>query len=299
MKNLPSLKQFEYLVALAEVVHFGQASEICNVTPSTLSAGIRDLEETIGVALAERTKRHVMMTSLGKEIAVRAQRLLRDAEEIMDLAASQQQPMTGDLKLGVIPTIGPFLLPKVTPKIHRKYPKLRLFLREEQTAILLDRVRNGELDAAVIALPFDLDGLDHTSLFEDPFAFICPKDHSLADHEMIVENDLVDEPLLLLEEGHCLRDHAMQACQISQHQYRLEFEATSLHTLVQMVAAGLGVTLLPKMAVDAGVLRGTRTSIVPLVSGAPAREIALVWRSTSPQTQTFRLLGQMLTPAKD
>lgn len=298
MKILPSLKQLEYLTALAENEHFGKASEQCNVTPSTMSAGIRDLEDVLGVSLAERTKRQVLMTPLGLEIAARARLLLRDAEDIMELAASQKDPLCGDMKLGVIPTIGPYLLPRVLPELRAKYPDLRLYLREEQTDNLLARLRNGELDAVLMALPYEIDGLDCQSLFEDSFQFACQAGHELATSKRISYQDLIGQPLLLLEEGHCLRAHAIKACHFTENKIRGEFEATSLPTLIQMVAAGLGVTLLPQMAIDAGIAADAKICTVPLVADAATRHIGLVWRSSSPRAAEFSLLGEQLAARK-
>lgn len=294
MKLLPSLKQLEYLVALADTLHFARASERCNITASTLSAGIRDLENVVGVALAERTKRQVLMTPIGNEIALRARLLLRDAQDLMDLAAANHEPMTGDMRLGVIPTISPFLLPRVLPKLNRRYPGLRLFLREEQTDALLARLRSGAIDVALIALPYDTEDLVCKVLFEDGFEFACSKGHPLARERHIALSTLAREPLLLLEEGHCLRGHALDACQLTGGKIRAQFEASSLHTLVQMVAANLGVTLLPKLAIDAHVTRGCNIKLVPLGTAA-SRRIGLVWRRTSLRAQEFELLGAQLS----
>lgn len=293
MKLLPSLKQLEYLVALANTEHFAKAAERCNITPSTLSAGIRELENVLGVLLAERTKRHVLMTPVGLEIAARGRLLLRDAEDVMALAASNREPLTGELKLGVIPTISPFLLPRVLPALNSQYPALRLYLREEQTASLLTRLHSGEIDVALIAMPYDIQGFASRILFEDEFKFACNQGHPLARKKMVSINDLADQPLLLLEEGHCLRGHALDACQLRYRQERLQFEASSLHTLVQMVAAGIGVTLLPQLAVDAQITRGTRIRLVPM-SRVSSREIGLVWRHSSLRAQEFEALGTAL-----
>lgn len=298
MKLLPSLKQLEYLVALADTEHFARASERCNVTPSTLSVGIRDLENVVGVALAERTKRHVLMTPVGKEIARRARVLLRDAQDIMELAAANEEPMTGDMRLGVIPTISPFLLPRVLPALNRRYPALRLYLREEQTDTVLARLRGGDIDLGLIALPYDTGDLACKVLFEDPFEFACSKAHPLARETTIAADTLVREPLLLLEEGHCLRGHALDACQLTAGRIRAQFEATSLHTLVQMVAANLGVTLLPKLAIDARITRGCNIRLIPLVSAA-SRQIGLVWRQTSQRAREFELLGEQVSEIAD
>ncbi|MGB0748493.1 MAG: LysR substrate-binding domain-containing protein, partial [Magnetospiraceae bacterium] len=243
MKTLPSLKQLEYLTALAETRHFGQAAELCSVTPSTLSAGIRDLEAVLGVPLAERTKRSVMMTPLGQEIAARGGAVLRDAEAIMALVATREHPLTGARRLGVIPTIGPYLLPRVLPKLWQAYPQLHLLLREEKTADLLLKLRRGDLDAAVIALPFETEGLATQVLFDDPFVFACHRTHPLAGETEIAVSGLAAGDLLLLEEGHCLRGHALEACRLKGAPQGQEFAATSLSTLTQMVASGIGATL--------------------------------------------------------
>jgi len=297
MKVLPTLKQLEYLVALADAEHFGKAADACNVTPSTLSAGIKELETLLGAPLAERTKRTVMMTPLGVQIAGQARAILRDAEELMALAAATRAPLSGDLRLGVIPTIGPYLLPRVLPGLRETYPDLRLFLREERTDALLEKLRRGDLDAAVIALPYDTDGLTVRPLFEDPFRLACPAAHDLARLGPVHTDDLGLAPLLLLEEGHCLRGHALDACHLDTLRHRGEFEATSLQTLVQMVDAGLGVTLLPELAVDAGITAGSNIKLVE-IDGAPSRQIGLVWRRASYRADEFELLARELAAVR-
>lgn len=292
MKLLPSLKQLEYLVALVEAKHFAQAAERCSVTPSTLSVGIRDLEGVLGVAVAERTKRTVLITPIGQAIAERARRLLRDAEDVMQLASTQRETMTGGIKLGAIPTVSPFILPRTLPIIEEKYPKLRLYLREEQTAVLLSRLRDGELDVALIALPYDTEKLVVSILFDDAFQFACHAEHPLAGHKSIINEDLIDQPMLLLEEGHCLRIHALEACRLHSSHVRDQFEATSLQTLVQMVASGIGMTLLPQMAVDAGLTSTRNISLIPLQTPA-SRQIGLVWRASSPRVSEFELLAEI------
>ena len=292
MKLLPSLKQLEYLTALVETRHFAKAAERCNVTPSTLSVGIRDLENVLGVPVAERTKRTVLITPIGQAIAERAHRLLRDAEDIMALASGQREPMTGDIRLGAIPTIGPFLLPRTLPAAEAKFPKLRLYLREEQTAVLLSRLRDGELDMALIALPYDTDHLTVRQLFDDPFQFACHAGHPLAGRTAITEQDLADQPLLLLEEGHCLRSHALDACRLQSSPVRVQFEATSLQTLVQMVASGIGATLLPQMAIDAGMAASPNIRLIPLQTPA-SRQIGLAWRASSPRVAAFEQLADL------
>jgi LysR family hydrogen peroxide-inducible transcriptional activator len=293
MKLLPSLKQLEYLVALADTLHFGHASERCNIAPSTLSAGIRDLENVLEVPLAERTKRSVLITPIGKEVVARSRRLLRDAKDIMTLAASNRDPMSGDIRLGVIPTISPFLLPRVLPAINEKHPRLRLYLREEQTAQLLSRLRSGEIDVALIALPYDIEGLTSRIILEDKFQFACNENHPLAKKKTVPLSALINEPLMLLEEGHCLRGHTLDACQFHNVQIRAQFEASSLHTLVQMVASGIGVTLLPELAIDGLITTGTSIKLVPL-SNSASRQIGLVWRQSSLRSRDFEILGDAL-----
>lgn len=291
MKRLPSLKQLQYLVALADTQHFGRAAERCHITQSTLSAGIRDLEAVLETLVAERTKRHVVMTPVGRQIAARAKVLLRDAEELMEVAMIGRAPMSGPMHLGVIPTIGPFLLPRVLPALNRSYPDLRLYLREQQTDPLLDRLREGELDIALIALPYDTAGLSATTLFNDEFFFACNHHHRLATSAAVSVQSLEREPLLLLEEGHCLRGQALAICSATPRRTRAQFEATSLHTLVPMVAAGVGVTLLPKLAVDTQLVQGADISLARL--DPPAfRQIGLVWREGAVRAEDYQLLAE-------
>ena len=293
MKRLPTMKQLEYLVALADTQHFGRAAERCNITQSTLSAGIRDLESVLGTAVAERSNRHVLMTRTGIRIAERARALLRDAEEVMEVAKSGRDPMTGEMRLGVIPTIGPFLLPRVLPALREKFPELTIHLREEQTAPLLARLDDGEVDAALIALPCETGDLAVEDIFEDEFLFACNRSHALAGAEAVPRDALEGEPLMLLEEGHCLRGHALDVCGTGDTKARAQFEASSLHTLVQMVAAGIGVTLVPRIAVEARIAQGTGISLAPLAAPA-SRRIGLAWRRASLRAEDFRMLAGAL-----
>ena len=292
MKQLPSLKQLEYLTALADTQHFTRAAESCNVTPSTLSAGIRDLEEILGVAVAERTKRTVIMTPIGQAISERAHRLLCDAEDLVALAAAEHGPLTGNISLGAIPTISPFMLPGVFTALAEQYPSLELYLREEQTEVLLGRLRSGEIDTALIALPYETDQLVVRTLFEDEFLFACSAAHPLADSPHVTNEHLRKQPLMLLEEGHCLRDHAIDACRLTRSPMRVQFEATSLQTLVQMVASGIGVTLLPAMAAQTAISYDDKIRLIPLQSPA-SREIGLVWRQSSPRAGDLEILADL------
>ncbi len=286
-----SLRQLGYFVALARTLHFGKAAQTCFVTQSTLSAGIKELEDSLGAKLAERTKRRVVLTSLGLEVLERAQALLRDAEDLKDLAASRGGPLSGPLRLGVIPTIAPYLLPHKLPDIRRALPDLDLILIEDQTERLLGGLREGRLDLVLMALPWPSDEFSSLNLFSDPFMLACPKTHRLAGYKCVTSADFADEPLLLLADGHCLREHALSACSLKGHAGQRGLEGTSLMTLTQMVAGGLGITLLPQMAIDAGLARLSDLALVPLEPDSNARDIGLLWRKTSGRDDEFTKLG--------
>lgn len=297
MLPLPTLRQLRYLVALADHQHFGRAAEACRATQSTLSAGLQELETLLGATLVERTKRRVAITPLGEEVVRRARLLLQGAEEITELVRAAGRPLSGPLRLGVIPTVGPYLLPRVLPALREAYPDLRLYLREDLTARLLERLADGDLDLVLLALPYRTDDFLTLPLFDDPFLLACPAGHSLATGATV--SVVPAEELLLLEEGHCLRDHALAACHLAlpgnaaaDRSDRLL--ATSLVTLVQMVAGGLGITLLPRLAVDNGVLAGTDLVARALSEGAPARTIGLAWRKSSPRKREYELFADEL-----
>ncbi|MCC6608417.1 MAG: hydrogen peroxide-inducible genes activator [Burkholderiales bacterium] len=297
MAHMPTLRQLRHLVALHDAGHFGRAAQASHVTQSTLSASIKELETLLGVPLVDRTSRRVAFTPLGRAAVERARRLLVEAEELVQLAKSAAGPLAGPLRLGVIPTIGPFLLPVALPRLRRRFPRLRLYLREELTERLLEKLEGGELDVALVALPYDTGSAETMSLFEDRFVLACRKDHRLAQAQAVRSRDLAGESLLLLEEGHCLRGHALSACHLPGRGQGEVLEATSLHTLVQMVEGGLGVTLLPELAVRGGVLRGTSLVARPLADPADARRVALVWRRGTQRRNEFRLLGEELIAA--
>ncbi len=289
MKRLPTLKQLQYLVALAETRHFRRAAELCFITQSTLSAGIRDLESVLEVEVAERTNRQVLLTRVGERIAEKARELLRDAEDVMDIARASRAPMTGEIRLGVIPTIGPFFLPTVMPALRARFQGLKLYLREDRTLQLLSRLADGELDLVVIALPFDTGDFRVEVLFEDELFLACARNHPLAGQEAIDLESLDIDQLILLEEGHCLRDQTLEFCPDRNLRTSSPFEATSLHTLVQMVAADIGVALIPKLAVDASITNGANVALAR--TKMPAfRQIGVAWRSSSLRTQDFQTL---------
>jgi LysR family hydrogen peroxide-inducible transcriptional activator len=294
MVTLPSLQQLRFLCALAEQCHFGRAAESCAVTQSTLSGGIKELEARLGVTLFERSHRHVMLTPLGKEIATRAQRLLVDAEELVGLARNAHEPLSGPLRFGVIPTVGPYVLPSLLPHLGTELPKLKLYVREAQTAVLLDKLAAGELDLLLAAIPFELGDVETMKIVEDPIVVAMPCNHPLGRHRVVRRDDLAREQLLLIEDGHCLRSHSLQACRIVDPVRNEVFQATSLRTLVQMVAADLGITLMPQIAVDSELASARNVVVRPLSPDKPFRTLVLAWRSTSSRGDEFRLLGNLI-----
>jgi LysR family hydrogen peroxide-inducible transcriptional activator len=294
MPALPSLRQLRYLVALSERLNFRQAAEDCFVTQSTLSAGIKELESLLDVELVERDTRRVRLTEVGAEVVARARGLLAQAQDLVEIAKGAAAPLSGLLRLGVIPTIAPFLLPAVLPPLRARYPKLKLYLREDLTERLLERVRSAELDLALIALPYETGELAVRKLFKDEFWFVSREDDPLAAAKQVGVRDLRTEQIVLLEEGHCLRDHAIAACGARAANPQALVEATSLHTLLQMVEGGLGVTLLPEMTLKAGILKGTELVARPFSTQAPARTIALATRASSAHRRDFDLLAEFI-----
>jgi LysR family hydrogen peroxide-inducible transcriptional activator len=297
MTNLPTLRQLRYLCAVADHLHFGKAAASCAVSQSTLSAGIQELEAGLGAALVERTKRQVMLTPLGREVATGSRRLLRESEDLVALARSAAAPLSGELYLGVIPTIGPYLLPRALPLLQTRYPKLRLYLREEQSAALLEGLAQGRLDLVLLALPYDIGDLETMSVGRDELVLVCPANHALAGLREVTTAALADTEMLMLEEGHCLREHALRACGRAAWRGREVFQGTSLKTLVTMVASGLGVTLLPGMAVSSEVDKKTGLVTMPIAKTNAARQIALAWRRSSPRVKEFRLFGETFREA--
>ncbi|MBB3981543.1 LysR family hydrogen peroxide-inducible transcriptional activator [Sphingobium fontiphilum] len=294
---LPTLKQLQYLVALKEHGHFGKAADSCFVTQSTLSAGIRELETLIDVVLVERTRRVVRFTALGDRIVEKAHRVLREAEELAAIAQASAKPLTGELRMGVIPTIAPFLLPRLLPRLRRDRPELKLYLREETSHAAVDSLRHGHVDCVLLALPYATGEVDSEMLFRDRLFVAFPKDDP-RDPPAYIGPEMIDESrLLLLEDGHCLKDHALAACNRPEMRAEATMMGTSLHTLVQMVDNGLGLTMLPEMAIDGGILNHTDIVARPLRSDHPWRDIALIWRRNSPREKEFRLLAGILRDA--
>ncbi|NJR80198.1 hydrogen peroxide-inducible genes activator [Sphingomonas corticis] len=291
---LPTLKQLQYLVALKDQGHFGRAAEACFVTQSTLSAGLRELETLIGVTLVERTRRVVRFTPLGERIAAKARTVLREAEELGDMARAAGRPLSGEMRMSVIPTIAPFLLPRILPRLRRDYPDLKLFLREEPSGPACEALHNGRADCVLLALPYACGEVTVMKLFDDRLFLAFPEGELPATPAPIAAGDIDETRLLLLEDGHCLKDHALAACNRAELRAEATMLGTSLHTIVQMVDNGLGVTMLPGIALDAGILDHTRIVARPLEADQPTRTLALVWRRASPRERDFQLLGEVL-----
>jgi LysR family hydrogen peroxide-inducible transcriptional activator len=278
-----NLRDLRYLVALADERHFGRAAQRSNVSQPTLSAQIRKLEDYLGVPLVERQPKRVTLTPAGQRIVDRARRLLQEADAIVELARTDRDPLAGTLRLALIPTVGPYLLPHVAAPLQRDLPRLKLLLYEYRTATLLEKLRAGELDLGILALPVEMDGIEAAELYEEPFRLAVPDRHELADRDAASVDDLRGETVLLLEDGHCLRDQALDVCNRVQAHESQDYRATSLETLRQMVAAGHGVTLLPELAASGHLakLRGLR--VKSFVKPVPARTIGAVWRKSSTQ----------------
>jgi LysR family hydrogen peroxide-inducible transcriptional activator len=295
---LPTLKQLQYLVALKDAGHFGRAAEACYVTQSTLSAGLRELETLIGVTLVERTRRVVRFTPLGDRIADKARRVLREAEELGDIARAAGRPLSGEMRMSVIPTIAPFMLPHILPRLRRDYPDLKLFLREEPSGAACEGLHNGRTDCVLLALPFACGDVASHPLFDDRL-FVAYQPQDMPSDPPTIPASLIDETrLLLLEDGHCLKDHALSACNRPELRAEATMLGTSLHTIVQMVDNGLGMTMLPEMALKAGILDHTDIVARPLDAENAVRRIALVWRRASPREKDFQLLAEALAQAR-
>ncbi|MEZ5714063.1 MAG: LysR substrate-binding domain-containing protein [Paracoccaceae bacterium] len=284
-----TLRQLRFLTAVAETLNFSRAAEICFVTQPTLSAGIKELEERLGVRLIERTKRHVMLTPVGEEIAGRATALLLAAKEIGEAAAAHLRPDEGDLRLGAIPTIGPFLIPPALPLLHGAFPNLRFYLREEMTEGLIAGLNEGRLDLILIALPFEIGALEYEALFEDGYHLAVPHGWGAGAGTHFADSG----QLMLLERGHCLQRHALSAFPDRDLRQDESFAATSLATLIAMVSEGLGITLLPDLAVDAGVVARGEVALTPLPDACP-RQVVLAWRKTSARAEVFRRIAGFL-----
>lgn len=291
---LPTLRQLEYVVAIADERNFGLAASRCHVSQPGLSTQVREVERLLGVRLFERDRRGVIVTPVGEEVVERSRALLASARDLVEAARRRNRPLTGPLRLGVIPTIAPYWLVSALPSVRRDHPELKLLLREEKTGVLLDLVARGRLDVALLAIDVPLGDVESLPLFDDPFVVAMPAGHPLAKKKQVTESDLDGQRVLLLEDGHCLRDQAFAVCSRAGADEDTDLRATSLATLVQMVAGGDGVTLLPAMAVAA--MAGPGTSVVtrPFRSPAPSRKIGLAWRRGSSRGEEMKLLAKSL-----
>jgi LysR family hydrogen peroxide-inducible transcriptional activator len=294
---LPTLRQLQYLKLLAEHGSFSKAAEAAHVTQPTLSAGIQELERTLGAPVVDRARSGVILTAVGQETVARAQDVLTRAEDLVQAARSAGRPLSGRFRLGVIPTIAPYMLPKALPVLRRRFPELRLFLREDQTSRLVLGLKSGALDAALIALPYELHGVETAAIGYDELLAATPANHPLTARASVSPAALADAELILLEDGHCLRDHALLACSVDGPRAggdeETGFAATSLATLVQMVGSGLGVSLLPAMAVEAGLTDDAPVSVRPLDGGAQ-RQVVIAWRAGSSRGAEAGLLADAL-----
>ena len=295
--HLPTLRQLEFLCAIADHGSFSKAADACHVTQPTLSAAIKEVEGLLGVQLIERESRGASLTPAGEAALERARIILSDTADLVSAARQAGAPLSGPFRLGAIPTIAPFLLPRTLKALRRAHPDLKLYLREDQTERLLDGLKARTLDAALIALPWDAPGIETMDLGDDEFMLVAPTDHKLVRSAELAASDLADEDVLLLEDGHCLRDHALSVCRLPSKRGGADVTATSLPTLVHMVAGGLGVSLLPKLAIDAGVTSGAEVELrafeIPLIG----RRIGIAWRTGSPRASEAQMIGEIVRSA--
>ena len=287
-----NLRALQYFVKLADLRHFSKAAEACFVSQPTLSTQVRKLEDELGVQLVERSPRKIMLTPVGEEIAERARLVLNDVAQIRAVARRAGDPADGNLRLGLFPTLAPYFLPHVIPTVRRQFPNLRLQLAEEKTENIINMLQQGELDAALLALPINDDGLDMEILFEEPFVLALPAEHPLGAKARITLKDLKGTELLLLDEGHCLRDHALEVCALAGAHERVDFHATSMETLRQMVAANVGITLMPLLSVKPPIAQTSNLITKRFTSPAPSRTIAMVWRNSSALSDFLRELAE-------
>jgi LysR family transcriptional regulator, hydrogen peroxide-inducible genes activator len=291
---LPTLRQLEYFVGIADHGSFRAAAEACFVTQPALSTQIQQLERLLSARLFERGGRKVMLTQAGQQLLPRAREVLQGTADLVEAAMAMQTPLTGTLRLGVIPTVAPYLLPDFLAAARASYPELRLLLHEGQTSTIVRMLQDGHLDLLLLALDVDLEGAVEHLLFEDPFLLTVPADHAFADRSSVQRSDLKELELLLLEDGHCLREHAFEACSLQSGQEIGDFRATSLNTLVRMVASGVGTTLLPQMAIAHEVHEVDSLCIIPFAEPVPSRKIGLAWRKNSARSSEFKLLADLL-----
>jgi LysR family hydrogen peroxide-inducible transcriptional activator len=294
MSPQPTIKQLKYLSALAEHRHFGRAALACHVSQSTLSAAIQELEDILDSSLVDRSSKQLQLTSLGDEVLRRGRNILTAVEDLVDVTRLASAPLSTSLRLGVIPTVAPFLLPGLIKQLWRKHPGFKLFIREDLSGHLLSALHQGDLDLLLLALPYPAQHVDAEHLFYDRFVLGYSHNSKLDRAKQASTLDLKGEELLLLEDGHCLRDHALEACQLNPQDVNIPYQGTSLNTIVQMVANGIGVTLLPQMAIDGRILSGTSVKSLPFKDSKVGRSIGLMWRKQNPRQEEFQLLGEYI-----
>lgn len=291
-----NLRDLRYLVAVAKFKHFGKAAEACFVTQPTLSTQIKKLEEFLGVQLVERSSKQVRLTTIGERVVERAQRVLHEVDDLVELCRAAGDPLAGELRVGFIPTIAPYLLPHLVPELRQQLPHMKTFLYEDQTARLVERLQKGEIDAGLMAIPVDAYGLDHEELFMEPFVVAIPHEHPLSKKQLLDLDDLREQQVLLLDEGHCLRDQALDICNMVGVKQQHAFRATSMETLRQMVAAGAGITLLPALAAEANeqVPNSSAVTLRRFKSPQPIRHMAIYWRKGAARIEAVRAVGELM-----
>lgn len=294
MSHQPTLKQLRYLCAVGEHLHFGKAAQACHVSQSTLSAGILELEQTLGVALVERSNRKVLLTTVGEHLLQRSHRILSEIDDLVSAANASRQPFSGEMRLGVIPTIAPFLLPDLLAELRSTHPEFLLYIREDMSENLVHGLETGELDLLLLALPYRAERVETRHLFHDEFLLACDPSRPVASRQTLCTADLSGEDLLLLEDGHCLRDHALEACRLALNDVTVPYQATSLNTIVQMVANDIGITLIPRMALETNILSATSIAVRRFDEPDVHRSIGLMWRQKSPREEEFRLFGDLV-----
>jgi len=292
--HMPTLKQLKYFCAVVESKHFGRAAKSCYVSQSTLSSGVAELEEKLEVTLLERDNKGIRLTAIGREIHQRSMDILNSTGDLVSIASAAKEPFSTELRLGVIPTIAPFILPTMLSHIRNKHPSFKIYVKEYLSRHLIDNLHSGDLDLLLLALPFPADHVTTQHLFYDEFVLTCLPNYKLLKQKKLKVSDIKSEELLLLEDGHCIRDHALDACKMKADGLYSPYQATSLNTIIQMVANDMGVTILPKMAVDAKILRGTELSTKQFDEPHVWRSIGLMWRNKSPRQAEFRAMGQLI-----
>ncbi len=298
MSHTPTLKQLKYLCAVADKQHFSKAAESCFVSQSTLSAGITELEQTLGVSLIDRSRKNVSLTAIGRDIAARAKSILMETDDLVASAEAAHEPFSTEMRMGVIPTIAPFMLPKILKLVRERYPNFKLFIREDLSGKLLEELQSGDLDVLLLALPYPAEGVITEHLFYDEFLLACREEHPLCKKSTLQTRDLMKTELLLLEDGHCLRDHILNACSLKQADINIPYQATSLNTVIQMVANNIGVTVLPKMAVDSNMLEGSGLKAIKFSKTTVQRSIGLMWRKRTSRQSEYKQLGSIISESQ-